>query len=51
MAEPASSIVDSFDKPQYAGGAEQLARITWRGIAKVYKVKLVDYAERMKSHA
>jgi predicted transcriptional regulator of viral defense system len=51
MAEPEKAIVDSFDKPQYTGGVEQLARITWRGVAKVDKVKLVDYAIRMESHA
>jgi predicted transcriptional regulator of viral defense system len=51
MAEPEKAIVDSFDKPHYAGGVEQLARITWRGLAKVDKAKLVEYAVRMRSHA
>ncbi len=51
MAEPEKAIVDSFDKPQYAGGVEHLARITWRGLAKVDKAKLVDYAIRMESHS
>ena len=51
MAEPEKAIVDSFDKPHYAGGVEQLARITWRGLAKVDEGKLVDYAVRMESHA
>jgi predicted transcriptional regulator of viral defense system len=51
MAEPEKSLVDSFDKPHYAGGIEQLARITWRGLARVDQNKLVDYAIRMKSHA
>ena len=51
MAEPEKAIVDSFDKPHYAGGVEQLARITWRGLAKVDEAKLVDYAVRMGSHA
>ncbi len=51
MAEPEKSIVDSFDKPQYAGGVEQLARITWRGLARVDEAKLVDYALRMGSHS
>lgn len=51
MAEPEKSIVDSFDKPHYAGGVEQLTRITWRGLARVDKSKLVDYAIRMRSHA
>ena len=50
MAEPEKSIVDSFDKPHYAGGIEQLARITWRGLAKVNQAKLVDYAVRMESY-
>jgi predicted transcriptional regulator of viral defense system len=51
MAEPEKSLVDSFDKPHYAGGIEQLARITWRGLAEVDQNKLVEYAVRMKSHA
>lgn len=51
MAEPEKSLVDSFDKPHYAGGIEQLARITWRGLARIDQSKLVDYAIRMKSHA
>jgi predicted transcriptional regulator of viral defense system len=51
MAEPEKAIVDSFDKPRYAGGAEQLARIIWRGLARVDKAKLVDYAVRMGSQS
>jgi len=51
MAEPEKSLVDSFDKPRYAGGMEQLVRITWRGLPRVKKEKLVEYAVRMNSHA
>ncbi len=51
MAEPEKAIVDSFDKPRYVGGVEQLARIIWRGLARVDKAKLVDYALRMGSHS
>ncbi|GAI56490.1 unnamed protein product, partial [marine sediment metagenome] len=51
MAEPEKSLVDSFDKPRYAGGMEQLVRITWRGLSRVKKEKLVEYAVRMSSHA
>jgi len=51
MAEPEKAIVDSFDKPRYAGGVEQLARIIWRGLARVDVAKLVDYALRMGSHS
>jgi predicted transcriptional regulator of viral defense system len=51
MAEPEKSLVDSFDKPHYAGGIEQLARIIWRGLARTNHRKLVDYAVRMKSRA
>jgi predicted transcriptional regulator of viral defense system len=51
MAEPEKSLVDSFDKPRYAGGIEQLARITWRGFTTADQSKLVEYAIRMKSHA
>jgi predicted transcriptional regulator of viral defense system len=51
MAEPEKSLVDSFDKPRYAGGMEQLARIIWRGFPRINKQKLVNYAVRMNSHA
>jgi len=51
VAEPEKAIVDSFDKPRYAGGVEQLARIAWRGLARVDKAKLVDYALRMGSQS
>lgn len=51
MAEPEKSLVDSFDKPHYAGGVEQLARIIWRGFTRVDHDKLVDYAIRMRSHS
>jgi predicted transcriptional regulator of viral defense system len=50
MADPEKSLVDSFDKPHYAGGIEQLVRIAWRGLPKVDQKKLVDYAVRMQSH-
>lgn len=51
MAEPEKSIVDSFDKPKYTGGIEQLTRIVWRGYPQVKKETLVKYALRMNSHA
>ncbi len=51
VAEAEKAMVDSFDKPRYAGGVEQLARITWRGLARVDKAKLVDYALRMGSQS
>ena len=51
MAEPEKSLVDSFDKPKYAGGVEQLAGITWRGHSRVNKDKLVKYAVNMNSHS
>ncbi len=51
MAEPEKSIVDSFDKPKYTGGIEQLARITWRALPNLDKEKLIDYAQRMNSHS
>lgn len=50
MADPEKSLVDSFDKPRYIGGIEQLMGITWRGIKRVNMKKLVKYAVRMKSH-
>lgn len=51
MADPEKSLVDSFDKPRYAGGIEQLVRIAWRGLPRVDQKKLVDYAVRMQSYA
>jgi len=51
MADPEKSLVDSFDKPRYAGGVAQLVRIVWRGLPRVDQVKLVDYAVRMQSYA
>lgn len=51
IAEPEKSMVDSFDKPKYAGGVEQLAGITWRGLSRVNKDKLVKYAVEMNSHS
>jgi len=51
MAEPEKSLVDSFDKPRYTGGIEQLAGITWRGFRRVNRGKLVKYAAKMGSHA
>lgn len=51
MASPEKSIVDSFDKPRYAGGIEQLARVVWRGLPRINQDLLVDYALRMKSHS
>lgn len=51
MASQEKSIVDSFDKPRYAGGIEQLARVVWRGLPWIDQGLLVDYALRMKSHS
>lgn len=51
IAEPEKSLVDSFDKPKYAGGVEQLAGITWRGLSRINKDKLVKYAVEMNSHS
>lgn len=51
MANPEKSLVDSFDKPRYAGGIEQLVGIVWRGLPRIDENRLVDYALRMKSHA
>ncbi len=51
MAEPEKSLVDSFDKPRYAGGVEQLAGITWRGLSRVNKDRLVKYAVKMNSRS
>ena len=51
MAEPEKSLVDSFDKPKYVGGLEQLTRIAWRGMSRLNRDKIVKYAVKMKSHS
>jgi len=51
MAEPEKAIVDSYDKPRYAGGIGQLARITWRGLERADEAKLVDYSLSMGSQS
>ena len=51
MAEPEKALIDSFDKPRYVGGVEQLAGIVWRGLPRVDEEKLVEYAVRMNSHS
>ena len=51
MAESEKSLVDSFDKPKYTGGIEQLAGILWRALPRVEEEKLVNYAIQMNSHA
>jgi len=47
MASPEKSLVDSFDKPKYAGGVAQLSGAVWRGLPRVDVEKLVEYAVRM----
>jgi predicted transcriptional regulator of viral defense system len=49
MAEPEKAIVDSVDKPHYAGDIPELAGVIARGSLKCDWDKLISYALRMDS--
>lgn len=46
MAEREKALLDSLDKPQYAGGIEEVSSVLERAKAKVDPGKLVEYAFR-----
>jgi len=46
MAEPEKALLDSLDKPQYAGGIEEVCTIFDRAKGKIDPGKLVNYAFR-----
>lgn len=50
IAEPEKAILDSLDKPRYAGGIEEIVRVIYRGFGKIDSGKLAEYAVKMSSH-
>ena len=49
VATPEKSIVDSFDKPKYAGGLPEVTRVLWKSYKQLNKSKLINYAIKMQS--
>ena len=49
MAEPEKTILDSLDRPEFAGDIPEVATMLWRGRASLDWKKLVGYAIRYKS--
>lgn len=51
MAEPEKALVDSIDRPSYAGGIEEVISVVFNGIKRGDSKKLVQYAIGMHSHS
>jgi len=51
MAEPEKTIVDSLDRPAYAGDIPEIAAMLWRGRSQLDWNRLAEYALRVKSQA
>ena len=51
MAEPEKTILDSLERPIYAGDIPEVAGMLQRGKSSLDWPKLVDYAIRLKSRA
>jgi len=51
MAEPEKTIVDSLDRPAYAGDVPEIAAMLWRGKGRLDWDKLADYGLRVRSQA
>ncbi len=51
MAEPEKTIVDSLDRPAYAGDVPEIAAMLWRGKGRLDWDQLADYALRVRSQA
>lgn len=51
MAEPEKGLLDSLDKPRYAGGIEEVFEVFDRAKGKIDLEKLIDYAFRFKTTA
>jgi len=49
MAEPEKTILDSLDRPGYAGDIPEVARMLQRGKSTLDWIKIMDYAVRLKS--
>ncbi len=51
MAEPEKTVVDSLDRPAYAGDVPEVAAMLWRGKGRLDWGRLADYAARVGSQA
>lgn len=49
MAEPEKALLDSLDKPQYAGGVEEVISVWNKAKGKIDSEKLVEYALRFET--
>jgi predicted transcriptional regulator of viral defense system len=49
MADPEKTILDSLDRPEYAGDIPEVATMLWRGKSRLHWPKLVEYAIRFKT--
>jgi predicted transcriptional regulator of viral defense system len=49
MAEPEKTILDSLDRPAYAGDIPEIAAMLWRGKSHLVWHQIVEYAVRFKS--
>jgi len=51
MAEPEKTVVDSLDRPDYAGDIPEIAAMLWRGRGRLDWDRLADYGLRFQSQA
>ena len=51
MAEPEKTVIDSLDRPAYAGDVPEVAAMLWRGQGRLDWDGLVDYGLRIRSQA
>ena len=51
VAEPEKTVVDSLDRPAYAGDVPEVAAMLWRGKGRLDWGRLADYALRVRSQA
>jgi len=51
MAEPEKTVVDSLDRPAYAGDIPEIAAMLWRGRGRLDWDRLADYGLRFQSQA
>ncbi|MDY6876098.1 MAG: type IV toxin-antitoxin system AbiEi family antitoxin [Chloroflexota bacterium] len=51
MAKPEKTVVDSLDRPTYAGDIPEIAGMLWRGKGRLDWDQLADYALRFRSQA
>ena len=51
MAEPEKTVVDSLDRPAYAGDIPEITAMLWRGKSRLDWDRLAQYAVRFRSQA